>query len=230
MKNRLRILPAIAATLMLTAGLSACSTSEEATDGPATGPENSASRSSATVASEGPESPESSVTSSSSGESLAKESSETPTAAEPVVGDAADSAGIALGGPGEAALAGAELVDISATPYSDIKTADQITLQISGLNPELGYHAAICAAEQPQGPGAPNCTGGSVDSATQIWLKNEGGTDAISPAGTAEFTLDAATTGEGLDCHVDACVIKVFGDHAEGFRNVADLPVSFAAA
>lgn len=232
-KNRLHTLPAIAAAVMLAASLSACSGSDQATENSATWVENPETVSSTSESSEEPESSVSSAASSSDGTttkgSAAAEFSEAPLAAEPVVGEVAGSEGITLGSPGEMTPAGVELVDISATPYSDITAGDEITLRISGLNPELGYHAAICAAEQPQGAAAPTCTGKSTDAASQPWLKNGGGTDDISPTGTAEVTLAAATTGEGLDCAVDACVIKMFGDHSEGFRNVADLPVSFAA-
>ena len=67
------------------------------------------------------------------------------------------------------------------------------------------------------------------DAESQAWLQNERGTAKITEDGTASFTLTASPTGEGVDCASDKCVLKVFGDHSEGFKDVAEVPVTFAS-
>ncbi|ADK29306.1 hypothetical protein [Corynebacterium pseudotuberculosis] len=119
---------------------------------------------------------------------------------------------------------------IVASANQNIVEGQEITLNVSGLNPQSGYYAAICSATAPHGSPAPLCTGQHSDATAQAWIKAGGmGTTPLNADGTATVTLRAASTGQGLDCKTDTCVLKVFGDHTEGFRDVAKLPVTFAS-
>ncbi|AFM07814.2 hypothetical protein [Corynebacterium pseudotuberculosis] len=119
---------------------------------------------------------------------------------------------------------------IVASANQNIVEGQEITLNISGLNPQSGYYAAICSVTAPHGSPAPLCTGQHSDTTAQAWIKAGGmGTTPLNADGTATVTLRAASTGQGLDCKTDTCVLKVFGDHTEGFRDVAELPVTFAS-
>ncbi|WP_080791532.1 thiamine biosynthesis protein [Corynebacterium pacaense] len=122
-------------------------------------------------------------------------------------------------------------VEITVTPER-LTEGGEVTFEITGLDPDLGYYAAICAATATPGNPVPVCTGQQMDQASQAWLSNSapGATDTISDNGSANVTLVASAVGEGLDCTIQECVAKVFGDHTEGFRDVADTPVTFAAA
>ncbi|AKS13832.1 hypothetical protein [Corynebacterium pseudotuberculosis] len=119
---------------------------------------------------------------------------------------------------------------IVASANQNIVEGQEITLNVSGLNPQSGYYAAICNVTTPHGSPAPLCTGQHSDTTAQAWIKAGGmGTTPLNADGTATVTLRAASTGQGLDCKTDTCVLKVFGDHTEGFRDVAELPVTFAS-
>lgn len=130
-----------------------------------------------------------------------------------------------------AAAQGEGDVEVSVSP-SELVEGEKVTFEITGLDPEGGYYAAICAAEATPGNPVPACTGVMTDQASQAWLSNSqpGATTEISPEGEATVELTAAATGEGLDCNTQECVAKVFGDHTEGFRDVAESPVTFATA
>lgn len=54
------------------------------------------------------------------------------------------------------------------------------------------------------------------------------GTVTMDANGAATVTLTAVSTGEGIDCSTDSCVLKVFGDHAQNFADVTSVPVTFA--
>ncbi|MCX7537593.1 neocarzinostatin apoprotein domain-containing protein [Corynebacterium sp. P5875] len=120
-------------------------------------------------------------------------------------------------------------VKITVDKAEGIKAGDTLTVEVTGLNPEAGYYSAICAAQTPGGAPVPVCTGEMGDVESQAWLQNERGTAKIAEDGTASFTLTANPTGEGIDCTTDECVLKVFGDHSEGFKDVAEVPVTFAS-
>ncbi|BAU96659.1 thiamine biosynthesis protein x [Corynebacterium suranareeae] len=124
-----------------------------------------------------------------------------------------------------------ENVEITVSPAA-LVDGEQVTFDITGLDPEGGYYAAICAAAAAPGNPVPVCTGETADFTSQAWLSNSqpGATTEIAEDGTATVELQATATGEGLDCTVQECVAKVFGDHTEGFRDVAQTPVTFAAA
>ena len=120
-------------------------------------------------------------------------------------------------------------VKITVDKADGIKAGDTLTVEVTGLNPKAGYYGAICAATTPGGAPVPVCTGEMGDAESQAWLQNERGTAKITEDGTASFTLTAKPTGEGVDCATDECVLKVFGDHSEGFKDVAEVPVTFAS-
>ena len=120
-------------------------------------------------------------------------------------------------------------VKVTVDKAEGIKAGDTLTVEVTGLNPEAGYYGAICAAQTPGGAPVPVCTGEMGDVESQAWLQNERGTAKIAEDGTASFTLTAKPTGEGVDCATDECVLKVFGDHSEGFKDVAEVPVTFAS-
>ena len=125
--------------------------------------------------------------------------------------------------------AAASDVKVTVDKAEGIKAGDTLTVEVTGLNPESGYYGAICAAQTPGGAPVPVCTGEMGDVESQAWLQNERGTAKIAEDGTASFTLTAKPTGEGVDCATDECVLKVFGDHSEGFKDVAEVPVTFAS-
>lgn len=119
---------------------------------------------------------------------------------------------------------------IVASATQNLVEGQEITLNVSGLNPQAGYYAAICSTATPHGSPAPLCTGQHSDTTAQAWIKSGGmGTTPLNADGTATVTLHAASTGQGVDCKTDKCVLKVFGDHTEGFRDVAEVPVTFAS-
>ncbi|MDO5098637.1 MAG: neocarzinostatin apoprotein domain-containing protein [Corynebacterium sp.] len=119
-------------------------------------------------------------------------------------------------------------VEVKVSKTENVMEGEALTINIAGLNPALGYYAAICAAENPAGP--PACTGTLTDPNTAAWINSKGtGTVALNDDGTAVVEITAAATGDGVDCTADKCVVKVFGDHSEGFRDVAAVPVTFAS-
>lgn len=219
-----RLLLALAATLFLGLGLSACADSAEPEVDPA--PATTADSASSPTESSTP----AATATSGTGSSAATDTTTEPTGstvveAPPLI----DSEGITLGGPGEVIPAGMENAELSADPFLDIIPGNPINIKVSGLNPDLGYHVAICSAAQPAGGTRPHCTGEIGEPRQQAWLRNEGGSHGISPDGSASLALAATATGADLDCTTQECVIKVFGDEDEGFRTVTDLPVLFAA-
>lgn len=120
------------------------------------------------------------------------------------------------------------LIDLSAEPTSNLHPGDTISVRLANLHPKAGYYTAICLAEQPGDEIVPICTGGRGDATAQAWIKPSGGTVTLNEDGTADFELAVAATGKDIDCNVDACVLKVFGDHSQGFTVGAELPVTFA--
>ena len=121
-----------------------------------------------------------------------------------------------------------DAVDLSADPTTDLHAGDTIHVQLARLNPKAGYYTAICLAALPENEVVPICTGGRGDATAQAWIKSSGGTVTLKEDGTADFDLAVAAKGDGIDCTKDACVVKVFGDHTQGFSKAAELPVSFA--
>lgn len=119
-----------------------------------------------------------------------------------------------------------ENAELSITPTT-VSEGDQITFNISGLNPELGYYAAICSNVTQSS--RPNCTGQEQNTANQAVLSNAttDGTQPIQSDGSAEVTLTATSKGDGLDCATSKCVAKVFNDEAGKFETVAETAVSF---
>lgn len=119
-------------------------------------------------------------------------------------------------------------VTIEVTPNKDLKSNDTIEVALSGLNPKLGYYAAICSPVRNPASPVPVCTGGRGDATAQAWIKAEGGTITLNEDGTADAVIAVSPIGEGIDCRTEECVVKIFGDHTEGFKDVTQAPVTFA--
>lgn len=122
---------------------------------------------------------------------------------------------------------------ITADKTQDLADGDTITVTVRGLDVEGGYYVGICkagtGADAAGEGGAPDCTGDREDSK---WITAEGsdrGTDHVDADGDAEVELTVSEQGDAVDCSTDKCVLKVFGDHTNGFREVGDAPVSFAS-
>lgn len=122
---------------------------------------------------------------------------------------------------------------ITADKTQDLADGDTITVTVRGLDVEGGYYVGICKAgtgADAAGEGeAPDCTGDREDSK---WITAEGsdrGTDHVDADGDAEVELTVSEQGDAVDCSTDKCVLKIFGDHTNGFREVGEAPVSFAS-
>lgn len=119
-----------------------------------------------------------------------------------------------------------EDVKIKATKTRRLTASEQITVSITGLNPQATYHAGICSASNSTGQ-RPNCTGALNDADTQPTLSNQGGI-AINEDGTATVPLTVQAQGENVNCASETCAIEVFGDEKSNFVPVASLPVAFS--
>lgn len=121
-------------------------------------------------------------------------------------------------------------VTMEAEPVNDLSEGDVITVDLAGLDPDYGYYAALCAAEKAPGNPVPDCTGDrSAGTQSQQWItKKSGGTTTIADDNTAHFELSVVPTGEAVDCTQQECVLKLFGDHSEGFEDITEIPVTFA--
>ncbi|AKE41989.1 thiamine biosynthesis protein [Corynebacterium kutscheri] len=117
-------------------------------------------------------------------------------------------------------------VTIALSTTENLSDGQVLSFNVAGLDPTAGYYAAICSADYTGQ--VPLCTGLQGDTQAQAWLSNNGGTVAISQNGTASVDLVATATGEGIDCTTESCVLKIFGDHRNGFQDVTELPVSFS--
>lgn len=122
---------------------------------------------------------------------------------------------------------------ITADKTQDLADGDTITVTVRGLDVEGGYYVGICkagtGADAAGEGGAPDCTGDREDSK---WITAEGsdrGTDHVDADGDAEVELTVSEQGDAVDCSTDKCVLKIFGDHTNGFREVGEAPVSFAS-
>ncbi|AWT26982.1 hypothetical protein Csp1_22320 [Corynebacterium provencense] len=121
---------------------------------------------------------------------------------------------------------------ISADKTQNLVDGEQIIVTLHGLDTSAGYYLAICREDtgaDAAGRGAPpECTG---DRSASKWIAPESeqrATDHFDAEGNAEVTLTVAEKGDAVDCSVDTCVLKLFGDHANEFRNVGEAPVTFA--
>lgn len=120
-------------------------------------------------------------------------------------------------------------IEVTAEPVENLSEGDTINVSITGLNADLGYYAAICAADDSDEATVPDCTGDRTTTNTQQWItKKSGGTVPMGENGSAKFSINAVPTSDSVDCTKQECVLKLFGDHSEGFEDVVDLPVSFA--
>ena len=122
---------------------------------------------------------------------------------------------------------------ITADRTQDLADGDEITVTVRGLDTSAGYYLGICkvgtGADAAGEGGAPDCTG---DRSSSKWIaaaSEQRATDHFDTDGNAEVTLTVAERGDAVDCSVDECAIKVFGDHKNGFRAVGEAPVTFAS-
>lgn len=153
---------------------------------------------------------------------------------------ASDSAGDSTAATSEAPLAAGDTPandpgtpQITADRTVDLADGDEITVTVRGLDTSAGYYLGICkvgtGADAAGEGGAPDCTG---DRSSSKWIAADAeqrATDHFDADGNAEVTLTVAEKGDAVDCSVDECAIKVFGDHMNGFRAVGEAPVSFAS-
>lgn len=120
-------------------------------------------------------------------------------------------------------------IELSSTTLTDGANLD---VEVTGLNPNLGYYAAICAAAGSEVTPTPYCTGTDYDVDAQAWLRNgEEGTEPIAEDGTASFSITPRAIGEDVNCNEEECVFMIFGDEYNGIGEVSEatVPVSFNA-
>ena len=156
-------------------------------------------------------------------ESSAEASSSSPSSSTAMTSNDGASSSTESGTPG------GPTIEVNGQPVDSLTDGDVLNVTVTGLDPQMGYYAAICAAEPNPASPVPNCTGNRGDQNVQQWISNDpAATTQLADDGSAQFDLAVAKTGEGVDCGQQECVLKLFGDHTEGFENVADLPVTFA--
>ena len=143
-------------------------------------------------------------------------------------------------GPGLAAGAVASAapgddVQLTLSESTELTDGQEITVEGSGVDPELGYYLSTCVAGT-SGPTGPDCAGGPSDRSASAWVSNSpGATVPVNPDGTFTATLHVTRAGEtmdgkAVDCDEAPCAVTLFGDHRNGFVNTADVPITFAAS
>ena len=143
-------------------------------------------------------------------------------------------------GPGLAAGAVASAapgddVQLTLSESTELTDGQEITVEGSGVDPELGYYLSTCVAGT-SGPTGPDCAGGPSDRSASAWVSNSpGATVPVNPDGTFTATLPVTRAGEtmdgkAVDCDETPCAVTLFGDHRNGFVNTADVPITFAAS
>ncbi|WP_296105349.1 neocarzinostatin apoprotein domain-containing protein [uncultured Corynebacterium sp.] len=123
-----------------------------------------------------------------------------------------------------------DIVVMKVSQAKDLKDGQQVTVDVKDADPDMGYYLALCAKEQTGD--VPDCLGAHGDPNTQKWISNENEDGAIPDDGSfsEEITVNqknVSTGGDEIDCKTQECVIKLFGDHSNGFVDVADIPVTF---
>ena len=127
------------------------------------------------------------------------------------------------------AVNGQKKAEVTADPAEGLKEGATVKVKVTGLDSEKGYYGAICAQEKKAQKPVPDCTGERGKKGGQQWISNKpGATVPLAQDGAASFELKATRKGKGVDCAQQKCVVKIFGDHTEGFEDVAEQPVTFA--
>ncbi|APT91013.1 hypothetical protein CSPHI_08140 [Corynebacterium sphenisci DSM 44792] len=122
-------------------------------------------------------------------------------------------------------------VTVTVDPATDLQDGQRVAIDITGADPEMGYYVAVCTGEK-QGP-VPVCIGDRDAGGTQLWITNKYEDGTIPEDGHVTDELTVTRTGRSedgtdIDCAAEECTLKVFGDHANGFVDVADVPLTFA--
>lgn len=123
-----------------------------------------------------------------------------------------------------------DIVVMKVSQAKDLRDGQQVTVDVKDADPDMGYYLALCAKEQTGD--VPDCLGAHGDPNVQKWISNENEDGAIPDDGSfsEEITVNqknVSTGGDEIDCKTQECVIKLFGDHSNGFVDVADIPVTF---
>lgn len=123
-----------------------------------------------------------------------------------------------------------DIVVMKVSQAKDLRDGQQVTVDVKDADPDMGYYLALCAKEQTGD--VPDCLGAHGDPNAQKWISNENEDGAIPDDGSfsEEITVNqknVSTGGDEIDCKTQECVIKLFGDHSNGFVDVADIPVTF---
>lgn len=122
-------------------------------------------------------------------------------------------------------------VTVTVDPATDLQDGQRVAIDITGADPEMGYYVAVCTGEK-QGP-VPVCIGDRDAGGTQLWITNKYEDGTIPEDGHVTDEITVTRTGRSedgteIDCAAEECTLKVFGDHANGFVDVADVPLTFA--
>lgn len=116
---------------------------------------------------------------------------------------------------------------IEAEGLDSLTDGEELTVNLSGLDTSKGYYLALCSADGAKEGPAPVCTGGMDGGSAWIAAEdNAQATDHFDAEGNATVELPIVARSEKLDCTVDACDLKLFGDHQNGFQDVTEEPVT----
>lgn len=149
------------------------------------------------------------------------------------IGTLAFGSALALGTAASAEPAGA--VQLALSQDSGLANGDVVTVDGSGLDPEVGYYLSTCVIGT-DGPTGPDCAGGPGDVGASLWISNNPSANVpINPDGTFTADLNVTQSGETMDkavidCDVTPCAVTLFADHRNGFGYTAGAPVSFGSA
>ncbi|MBV7295823.1 hypothetical protein KRX51_07845 [Corynebacterium sp. TAE3-ERU12] len=125
-------------------------------------------------------------------------------------------------------------VTLSVSPADDLTDGEELTLKLSGLDPEMGYYVAVCTDKTEGDANVPVCLGAHGEENKQLWLTNQSdsATESIPDDGAVVLKLSATQSGQDMNgdeitCGEENCSVKVFGDHRNGFIDVVEVPIEF---
>ena len=122
------------------------------------------------------------------------------------------------------------IVVMNASQSHGLQDGQKVVISVKDADPEMGYYLAVCTKENTGT--VPNCLGKHGDSRAQKWISNENQDGAITRDGAFREEIsvtqkNVSTRGDDIDCKTQECVIKLFGDHSNGFVDIADIPITF---